>query len=91
MERHVELLRLHRREPPKWHPFIGMTDDLARRIWMHREGVLPGFTKQYGVKNPGLVRTTRKPGIGLHPRAAIEEMESRVEDRIDPADESGLA
>jgi len=28
---------------------IGMTDDLARRIWMHREGVLPGFTKEYGV------------------------------------------
>ena len=30
--------------------YIGMTDDLARRIWMHREEVLPGFTKQYGVK-----------------------------------------
>ena len=29
--------------------YIGMTDDLARRIWMHREGVLPGFTKEYGV------------------------------------------
>ncbi len=30
--------------------YIGMTDDLARRVWMHREGVLDGFTKQYGVK-----------------------------------------
>jgi putative endonuclease len=30
--------------------YIGMTDDLVRRIWMHREGVLAGFTKQHGIK-----------------------------------------
>ncbi len=30
--------------------YIGMTDDLARRIWMHRVGALPGLTKKYGVK-----------------------------------------
>jgi putative endonuclease len=30
--------------------YIGMTDDLAKRIWMHRVGALPGFSKQYGVK-----------------------------------------
>jgi putative endonuclease len=30
--------------------YIGMTDDLVRRVWMHREGVLAGFTKEYGVK-----------------------------------------
>jgi putative endonuclease len=28
----------------------GMTDDLVRRVWQHREGVLPGFTKRYGLK-----------------------------------------
>ncbi|HET7848305.1 MAG TPA: GIY-YIG nuclease family protein [Pseudolabrys sp.] len=30
--------------------YIGMTDDLLKRIWMHREGILPGFTRDYGVK-----------------------------------------
>ena len=25
-------------------------DDLVKRIWMHRTEVLPGFTKDYGVK-----------------------------------------
>jgi putative endonuclease len=30
--------------------YIGMTDSLIQRIWMHRSGVLPGFTKRYGVK-----------------------------------------
>jgi putative endonuclease len=27
-----------------------MTDNLGQRVWMHRNGVLPGFTKQHGVK-----------------------------------------
>jgi putative endonuclease len=31
--------------------YVGMTDDLVKRIWMHREEVLPGFTKDYGVKS----------------------------------------
>ena len=30
--------------------YIGMTDNLAQRVWMHRTGVLPGFTKRYGVR-----------------------------------------
>ena len=30
--------------------YIGMTGDLAKRVWMHRVGALPGFTKQYGTK-----------------------------------------
>jgi len=32
--------------------YIGMTDNLIQRVWMHRNGVLPGFTKRYGVKTP---------------------------------------
>lgn len=30
--------------------YIGMTDDLLRRIWQHREGNVPGFTANYAVK-----------------------------------------
>ena len=29
--------------------YTGMTDDLVRRVWMHREGALAGFTKQHSV------------------------------------------
>jgi putative endonuclease len=30
--------------------YTGMTDNLLQRIWQHKNDVLPGFTKQYGVK-----------------------------------------
>ena len=30
--------------------YVGVTDNLARRIWEHREGVVEGFTKRYGLK-----------------------------------------
>jgi putative endonuclease len=30
--------------------YIGMIDNLARRIWEHQTNAIPGFTKKYGVK-----------------------------------------
>jgi putative endonuclease len=30
--------------------YIGVTSDLPRRIWEHREGLYPGFSKKYGLK-----------------------------------------
>jgi putative endonuclease len=29
--------------------YVGVTDDLARRAWEHRVGLVEGFTKQYGL------------------------------------------
>jgi putative endonuclease len=43
--------------------YIGVTSDLAKRAWEHREGVVEGFTKQYGLKQ--LVHAERHDDIRL--------------------------
>jgi len=30
--------------------YVGVTSNLAKRVWEHRKGVVPGFTKRYGCK-----------------------------------------
>ena len=30
--------------------YVGVTTNLPRRAWEHREGVVEGFTKRYGLK-----------------------------------------
>jgi putative endonuclease len=30
--------------------YIGVTNNLVRRVFEHREGLVPGFTKRYSVK-----------------------------------------
>ena len=30
--------------------YVGVTNDICRRAWEHREGLVPGFMKTYGVK-----------------------------------------
>jgi Predicted endonuclease containing a URI domain len=30
--------------------YVGVTSELVKRVQQHREGLVPGFTKRYGVK-----------------------------------------
>ena len=46
--------------------YVGVTSDLARLMWEHREGLADGFTKKYGLKQ--LVWAERHEDI----RAAIQ-------------------
>ncbi len=31
--------------------YVGVTSDLVKRIWQHKEGCVESFTKKYGVKS----------------------------------------
>ena len=42
---------------PRGTLYVGMTNDLARRIYEHREGLQSSFTKTYGVKRLVYVET----------------------------------
>jgi len=35
----------------RWHGtlYVGVTSELAKRVWQHKNDVLPGFTRRYGV------------------------------------------
>jgi putative endonuclease len=35
---------------PRGTLYVGVTSDLVRRIWEHREGVTGGFTERHGIK-----------------------------------------
>jgi len=30
--------------------YVGMTDDLVKRVWQHRNEIIPGFATRYGIK-----------------------------------------
>jgi putative endonuclease len=30
--------------------YVGVTSNLPKRVWEHREGLADGFTKEYGIK-----------------------------------------
>jgi len=44
------LLRLHSDKQPPGTLYVGVTSDLVGRVYQHREGVVAGFTKRYGLK-----------------------------------------
>jgi putative endonuclease len=63
--------------------YIGLTSDIAARVWAHREGRDSTFCKRYGLTR--LVHVEQAPTIEESHRAgkSHEEMAARVEDRAD--------
>lgn len=46
--------------------YVGMTNDISRRVWEHREGLVPGFTKRYGVKTLVYYEAYEDVNVAIH-------------------------
>ncbi len=53
--------------------YIGVTNDLLRRVREHREGVVPGFTRKYGVKRLVYYETYQDIRDAIHREKAMKE------------------
>jgi len=57
--------------------YVGITSDLIHRVWQHRTGAVPGFTKRHGLKRLVYVERheampyaiTREKNVKSWPRA----------------------
>jgi len=69
--------------------YLGVTNDLVRRVYQHKTKALGGFTAQYGV-NQLVWYECYDDAITAIARKGTQEMAPRVEARIDREGESGL-
>ena len=52
--------------------YVGVTADLGRRMWGHRLGALPGFTRRYGVDQLVYYETARDPAGAIRREKQIK-------------------
>jgi hypothetical protein len=69
--------------------YVGVTNDLVRRVFEHRSGFVEGFTKRYGLNR--LVYFERRRHPGCHPaRAQHQALVARMEGANDCRSKPGL-
>ena len=70
--------------------YVGSTIDLAKRAWEHRESVVDGFTKTYGLKRLVYAEEHDDVRAARQRERIIKALAARLEGAADPPDESGL-
>ncbi len=70
--------------------YIGVTNDLVRRVHEHRTDVVPGFSRKYTVHRLVYFEQFDQVEFALRARKTFEEVESRLEDCADRRAKSGL-
>ena len=59
--------------------YVGVTNDLVRRIYEHREGLVKGFTQRYKLEDAGALRAVRFTGGGDSTREEHQALVSCLE------------
>jgi putative endonuclease len=71
--------------------YIGVTSNLPKRIWEHREGVVDGFTKKYNVKKLVWYEVHDNAETAITREKQLKEWQSRVEGRAHRGEQSVVA
>jgi len=52
--------------------YIGMTNDLVKRVWQHKEGVIEGFTKKYSIDRLVYYEVYQRPGDAIQREKSLK-------------------
>ena len=63
--------------------YVGMTDNIRSRMWQHKTGARPGFTRKYGVKLLVWYELHESREAAFIRERQIKKMESCVEAQFD--------
>lgn len=53
--------------------YVGLTSDLARRVWEHKNRLVPGFAKRYQVERPVWFKVHESAAAALHREKQVKE------------------
>ena len=68
--------------------YTGMTDDLERRVYEHRNKLIDGFTKKYRTTKLVYYEVTSDVGAAIGREKQLKGMATEEENRSDRGDES---
>jgi len=71
--------------------YVGVTNDLVRRVYEHREGLAESFTKRYGIKTLVYLRNTKRSMWLCNAQKNSKTLVARVQKRSNRGGQSGLA
>jgi predicted GIY-YIG superfamily endonuclease len=71
--------------------YIGVTNNLVRRVYEHRESLADGFTKRYGIKTLVYFESLETIAAALQREKEYQTLVARVENRSDRCEQPRLA
>ncbi len=57
--------------------YVGVTSDLIKRVWQHRNNLVGGFTRKYGVHNLVYFEQHEDIGSAIHREKRLKEWQRK--------------